>query len=75
LGTKANPGAFDCFANAKPDEPMFVLLARDRHAPFLVRAWAAWREAEGEDTAKVEEARQCADDMERWAGLNPRGAR
>lgn len=29
MGTKNNPGAFDCYANAEPDEPMFVLLARD----------------------------------------------
>lgn len=40
MGTKNNPGTFDCYANAKPDEPMFVLLARDKKAPEIVRAWA-----------------------------------
>jgi hypothetical protein len=29
MGTKSNPGPFDCYAKAEPDEPMFVLLARD----------------------------------------------
>lgn len=43
MGTKANPGRFDCYANAAPDEPMFVLLARDRLAPHLVSIWAKLR--------------------------------
>lgn len=44
MATKENPGQFDCYANAKPDEPMFVLLARDEFAPLLVEIWAAMRE-------------------------------
>lgn len=43
MGTKNNPGSFDCYANAEPDEPMFTLLARDPLAPGLVRIWAALR--------------------------------
>lgn len=43
MGTKANPGEFDCYANAAPDEPMFVLLARDPIAPFLVSIWSSIR--------------------------------
>ncbi|HAW11807.1 MAG TPA: aspartate decarboxylase, partial [Chloroflexi bacterium] len=29
MGTKNNPGKFDCYDDAHPDEPMFVLLGRD----------------------------------------------
>lgn len=43
MSTKTNPGAFDCFANAGPDEEMFILLARDPVAPYLVEIWAALR--------------------------------
>lgn len=43
MGTKNNPGKFDCYEAADPDEPMFVLLARDASAPHLVRLWAAVR--------------------------------
>ncbi len=43
MGTKNNPGAYDCYANAEPDEPMFILLARDLTAEFLVAAWTAIR--------------------------------
>lgn len=43
MGTKNDPGRFDCYKAAGPDEPMFVLLARDPTAPSLVRAWAALR--------------------------------
>ena len=43
MGTKNNPGQFDCYANAEPDEPMFVLLGRDRLAPFLVSIWSKIR--------------------------------
>ena len=66
MGTKSNPAKFDCYANAKPDEPMFVLLARDRHASGLVRLWALLREREGEAPEIVEEANQCADAMEAY---------
>jgi hypothetical protein len=67
MGTKNNPGAFDCYANAEPDEPMFVLLGRDKHAPTLVWLWAILRELDGEDVAKVQEARQCVADMMTFA--------
>jgi hypothetical protein len=63
MGTKNNPGAYDCYANAAPDEPMFVLLGRDKHAPTLVWLWATLRELDGEDPVKVAEARECVGGM------------
>ena len=67
MGTKRNPGAFDCYAAAAAeDEPMFVLLARDRHAPLLVEMWASMREVWGESPEKVAEARACARSMRDW---------
>lgn len=63
MATKNNPGQFDCYDNAAPDEPMFILLARDGMAPSLVESWAYARELDGEDADKVEEARQCARSM------------
>lgn len=65
--TKNNPGAYDCYAAANPDEPLFVLLARDKHAPTLIWLWAVLRELDGEDQAKVDEARKCAMAMVAWA--------
>jgi|SRR5579859_2206844 hypothetical protein len=66
MGTKRNPGRFDCYAKAKPDEPMFVLLGRDPMAPVLVRLWAKLRERLGEGSDTVAEARGLALDMDRW---------
>jgi hypothetical protein len=67
MATKNNPGAYDCYANAFPDEPMFVLLARDRTAPSTVRYWVQQRQMEGKtDQAKLDEALACADAMEAW---------
>lgn len=66
MGTKNNPGTFDCYANAGPNEPMFVLLAHDEHAPPLVENWAAWRAQTGEDPKKVEEALKCAKAMRKY---------
>ena len=63
MGTKNNPGKFDCYANAEPDEPMFVLLGRDKHAPILVYLWARFRQMDGEDAAKIDEALDCAKAM------------
>lgn len=77
MGTKANPAKFDCYANALPDEPMFIVLARDAVAPFIVREWAELREEAintgnkpESDRAMVAEARECADNMERWRKEN-----
>ena len=66
MGTKNNPGEYDCYANADPDEPMFVLLGRDRHAAGLVRLWAILRAKDGEEEAKVAEALECAAAMDKW---------
>jgi hypothetical protein len=60
MGTKNDPGKFDCYANAEPDEPMFILLGRDPMAGALVREWARWREASGEAAEITKEARDCA---------------
>ncbi len=67
MATKNNPGQFDCYANADPDEPMFVLLARDKHAPSLIWLWAVLRELDREKPEKVQEARDCCAAMVVWA--------
>ncbi len=66
MGTKNNPGKFDCYDNAEPDEPVFVLLGRDKHAPTLVWLWAVLRELDQESPEQVGEARQCVLDMIQW---------
>lgn len=43
MGTKNNPGKFDCHAAAEDNEPLFTLLARDPLAPDLLLAWAEIR--------------------------------
>lgn len=72
MATKNNPGKFDCYANADPDEPMFVLLGRDKHAPTLVWLWSVLRELDSEDPAKIKEARECAVSMIEWAAAHQR---
>lgn len=74
MGTKNNPGKFDCYANAAPDEPMFILLGRDPLAAELVCIWADIREREirasggmMEDIQKIREARDCATALRLWA--------
>jgi hypothetical protein len=68
MGTKLKPGQFD--PTPEPDEPFFLLLARDPAAPGLVRRWAAHRGAEGASwgasQAQIDEALACADAMEAW---------
>ena len=69
--SKNNPGKWDCYAKAHPDEPMFVLLARDPLAPELVRQWAFRRWHEGKDLPKAVEALNCANAMDNWRLANP----
>lgn len=71
VSTKNNPGERDCYAKAAPDEPMFILLARDQTAPELVRQWAAIRCKINGDLENVTSAYECADAMERWRRDNP----
>lgn len=77
MGTKANPGEFDGYGRALPDEPMFTLLARDPRAASLVDAWAKWcvdAINEGErpdiDVAKADDARRIAQAMRDWREAN-----
>lgn len=69
VGTKNNPAPFDCYANAEPDEPIFVLLARDPAASRTLQRWANLRVALGKnelDDAQITEALACAQAMETW---------
>jgi hypothetical protein len=77
MGSKEKPGTYDCYANALPDEPMFILLARDPFAPFLIEDWATRRETSinqgmrpESDRPMVIEARQCAKNMREWRKEN-----
>lgn len=73
MGTKINPGKYDCYALAEPDEPMFTLLARDRDAAMIVKMWAFFRIQQidigirpEEDRAQVSEAIHLATEMDIW---------
>jgi hypothetical protein len=66
MGTKNNPGAYDCYAKLLPDEPHFVLMGRDKHAPAVIKMWAQLRIDDGEDPAKVAEALTCVGAMMHW---------
>lgn len=77
MGTKENPGPFDCYANALPDEPMFILLARDTAAPAAIRAWARVRRSHIDmrtrpesDEPMIQQALKCAKEMEDWRKAN-----
>lgn len=72
MGTKNNPGKFDCYEKLDGDEPYFILRANDRQAPALVRAWAKERERVAansddlEDLEKAVEATILSYQMEFW---------
>lgn len=72
MATKNNPGPIDCYANAEPDEPYFMLLARDKHAPTLIWLWASLRELDGENPDNISEARDCVIQMMTWANAHDR---
>ena len=74
MGTKRNPADNDCYVRALPDEPMFVLLARDKSAPGMVSTWCQVRLAEmgaglrsiEDNMPVIREAQRCAGAMEAW---------
>lgn len=77
MGTKREPGQFDCYLNAHPDEPLFVLLARDPAAPAAILEWVRHRremietgEKPTTDWPILDEAMQCANQMRAWREKN-----
>lgn len=77
MGTKLKPGKFDCYENALPDEPMFILLARDPYFHRLVMKWAKRRSQEvqcglrpASDMNMVAEAQECAFAGREWRKNN-----
>lgn len=56
-----------CWNKAKDDENLFVLLGRDRSAPYTIRCWANERIRIGKnryDDPQITEALALADDIE-----------
>ena len=78
MGTKNNPGRYDCHSLAHPDEPIFTLRAKDPLAPALIRSWVELRKmaftdagvgflpSRNRELEKQLEALLCADAMEHW---------
>lgn len=78
MGTKNQPGEYDCLGKAEPDEPVFILLARDASAPAAVLAWAIGRlEAVRDgrrpkaDLPQIGEALRLIVQMIRWRLAHP----
>jgi hypothetical protein len=67
MGSKQNPGAFDCYSRAEPDEPMFVLLGRDPSASLMIEIWTALRREMNPNDDKLDEALACAEACLSWA--------
>lgn len=79
MGTKTKPGKFDCYAQARVDEPMFVLLGRDPTAGLLVKLWTEIRAEMGRtEDAQIDEARLASFSLDAYAsglGKSPSEAR
>lgn len=58
-----------CLNKAAPDEPVFVLRAKDPLAAQAVRHWATMSIGRHEDK-KLQEAIACADKMDAWRKKN-----
>lgn len=58
-----------CLNKAAPDEPLFVLRAKDPLAARVVRFWATLAHGVHEET-KIDEALAGANEIERWHSMN-----
>jgi len=52
------------------DEPVFLLRAKDKHAPQTVREWAKMQAADGNTDECVQVAFRWADKMDEWQEKN-----
>lgn len=56
-----------CLGRSQSDEPVFVLVARDRFSSEVIRFWARLVQNElGKETPKVLEAKEEAIQMDTW---------
>jgi hypothetical protein len=78
MGTKNNPTPYDAYDAAEPDEPVFTLRSNDPLAAGMVRQWVIQRvnlllTGQKENTVaawlKVQEALECAKEMDAWHRL------
>lgn len=67
MGTKLQPGKYDCYNNLAEDEPYFVLRGKDKFAPLLIMFWAQLVMLFGHSSEKIAEATKCAKSMQEWA--------
>jgi len=75
MPSKTHPMTAAVIEKAEPDEPMFVLLGRDRVAAKLVKDWADFRFRrlpnfgmdDPEEMAQIADALACAKEMEAYA--------
>lgn len=77
MGTKNNPGLFDCYNNVLPDEESFTVLARDPDFAAVVEFWAQRRlmrihkkECPITDAVMIAEAQQTAQKGIQWREEN-----
>lgn len=61
-----------CLNRSAPDEPLFVLCARDHTAPAAIRLWASMNHGI-QPPDKLQNALDTADHMEKWRGQNVAG--
>ena len=67
MPTKANPGPYDAYAHADPDEPLIVITARYPGAAELTAQYAAQLEKAKADKARVAAVKATAEAMRKWA--------
>lgn len=77
---KNTKGNRDCLAKAQHDEPMFILLGRDRAAPDVIDAWCSLRLSHikdgllantADELEHINQARQIAQAMRDWQYNHP----
>lgn len=71
MSSKARPGQFRCYEAALPDEPFFVILARDPAAPATLEFWARERMrlgkvVETDDRDRIKAAIDESKDFQQW---------
>jgi hypothetical protein len=55
-----------CYDKSAPDEPLFVLCARDPVAPYAVEEWARKAQEAGVRQEKIDEAKAVAQQMRKY---------
>jgi len=71
MATRKEEITSGCLSKVAEDEPVFIIRAADKCAPYMVQVWTSFAMMMGADPEKIIGAFKIGADMQQWQNKNP----